>query len=451
MTSPPSPDLPLELIDEVIYACRDDLFTLYDLSLVSRRCASQTRQHIFRKIDTTLSDEDHAAARPHFRKFTALLENNRALGRHVLEFSITRGELDLSRFFPVLKALSGLRRLRLKSIRLSHTRFGGPKSVPSPYAARARFKKLDSLQLDSVVGIGSNEPLALVMLWQSIDSLEITSLICNNAQVQPLSLPGHANDVADTLRRTVKSFTFSLQAIMFETQSLSVDFLLGFSRLVDFTSMENLKFTLFMCTLTEPSPVALGKIAAMAKPNVRNMEFVVHSVPGEGDVFLQPCKSRIKLTVELDVGGAVPPPLTTAVFDLSRCRNLENVSFELWCHGGDDQVCWPDTFNLLQPLAHSASLENIHVTLVVGRRSGPFARQEKILQIFSDPRWQTLAAVLYGGAPGRDRRLRLSVMERQGWVLEDATKVAIQEALRRIGISQYQLDVALLPNLPLDI
>ena len=87
----------------------------------------------------------------------------------------------------------------------------------------------------------------------------------------------------------------------------------------------------------------------------------------------------------------------------------------------------------------------------MGRRSGPFARQEKILQIFSDPRWQTVAAVLYGGAPGRERRLRLSVMERQGWVLEDATKVAIQEALRRIGISQYQLDVALLPNLPLDV
>lgn len=147
----------------------------------------------------------------------------------------------------------------------------------------------------------------------------------------------------------------------------------------------------------------------------------------------------------------MPPPLTTAMFDLSRCRNLESVSFELWYQGSDDQVSWPDTFDLLQPLAHSAALENIHVTLVVGRRSTPFASQEKILHIFSDPRWQMLAAVLYGGALGRERRLRLSVMEREGWVLEDATKVAIQDALNRIGICSYELVVALLPNLPLVI
>lgn len=225
-------------------------------------------------------------ALPHFLKFTALLLSNRALGKHVRECSITRGQLNLSRFFPVLTALPELRRLRLTSVHLSHITSGDPKSEPSPYIANAPFKKLDSLQLDSVGGLGSNEPLALVMLWQSIDSLEITSLISDNAPVEPPSLPGHANNVINTLQRTVKSFTFSLQAIMFETQSMSVDFILGFSRLVDFRSLVNLKFALFMCTFTEPSPVALGRIAEMAKPNVRNMEFVVHSIPGGGNVFL---------------------------------------------------------------------------------------------------------------------------------------------------------------------
>lgn len=126
--------------------------------------------------------------------------------------------------------------------------------------------------------------------------------------------------------------------------------------------------------------------------------------------------------------------ISASEVDLSACKSLKTVRFDVSLYFQGEDVVWPHAFEILSPLIRLKSLTRICVHFAA---SGSDINEDHIVQLFSSPSWEALARFADSIS---GRRIVISFDKPHSrWTLAEAMVDRIHQSFRRISLDCYEI------------
>lgn len=426
--------LPLEIIETIIDACANNVQSLRSISLACRSCIYRARYHMFRTIRASLKGTDVSNSRESqsaiLQSFVKVLHSNPSLGGFVRELRIygysdgqtLRGSLLLS----LLWRLPCLRELSLHRVVISMTDVLDATTRLTTFPGP--IEELYVLSLDGCFARSADDLLAVVALCHSIRSLVVLRPRVLPDMLSPSNATQHTN-TSLTSRMSVQSLTYSVLGVPRPT--LSTHFLAGLQHVVNIPSLRSLIIVVHVSEVTVVCDIVTPLLIGIVAEHLDNLTVKASAYTFFGTPSLLFTKVGAHALAFI---GWTQPMISASEVDLSACKNLKTVRFDVSLYFQGEDVVWPHAFEILSPLMRFKSLTRIRAHFSA---SGNDISEDHIVQLFSSPSWEVLARFA-NVIPGRKVVISFD-KPHSGWTLTEAMMGRIRQSLRRISLDCYEI------------